>query len=86
MTQHEIAMKESQEITVVVYEEIESTYRVPLSRFRELNLPETRDELSDTTELQFNDIDVDTLMDALEGIEPIEYAVQERRMSFPTDD
>ncbi|MET0887244.1 MAG: hypothetical protein ABWX92_12405 [Mycetocola sp.] len=86
MTQHEIAMKESQEITVVVYEEIESTYRVPVSRLRELNLPETRDELSDTTALQFNDIDVDTLMDALEGIEPIEYAVQERQMSFPADE
>lgn len=79
-----MAKHEPQEITVVITEETRAVYKVPVSRLRDLQLPTTRDQLADTDDLQHEDIDEEMLMDAIDGIEPAEYAVQERQISFPT--
>jgi hypothetical protein len=72
-------------VTIVVYEETLTTYRVPVEVLRDLGLPTTPEELSDTTELTMQDIDEERIMDAVDGIKEFEFAVQERQISFPTD-
>jgi hypothetical protein len=67
-------------ITIAVREEIVSVYHVPVSRFLALELP------TNNPRAEGEPYDEEQTMAALEGIEPIEYAVEERRISFPTDE
>lgn len=82
-TQSRTADRET--ITFVIYEEVTRTYKVPVQHLREMGLPTTREELSDTTELHLQDIHEDSLTDAVEDLEPYDVSVQERRISFPSD-
>jgi len=69
-------------ITFLIYEETTTTYKVPVTHLRALGLPATPEELS---ELHILDIDDDSLFAAVEDIAPVEFAVTERQISFPTD-
>jgi hypothetical protein len=65
-------------VVVTVYEETQATYWVARKRFTDLELPNGRPEIDDS-------YDEEHTMAALEGLAPVEFAVTERQISFPTN-